>query len=448
MQQTDFPRTVVVAANPLGTDACTGVMTRSLFVGWPRERLFQVFFPVGVTYRPDLEMCQQYRSIRTSGIVRCYDAAQADLTSGIGLRGSFAGFGSRFGLSGVSLLQKLKGHPRLTHKLRFIQECWYAFSWIGKILERQLRELQPDIVYAHLGNYCLTKITCAACERLGIPMFIHVTDDFVTSLYAQMPFSTRLQAASDRSFRHAVAYAHGLAAISPVMAEEYRRRYEKQWSWFTTLIDADAYDPSPRPADGVIRLVYAGNLALERWRPLRKLALAIQALRNKQGIDAQLEIYAPPEQINAYRRELHVPQASELRDWLPAEELPRVFHDADILVHAESFDPALANYTQFSFSTKLSQYMMAGRCILMFGPEEIGSSQMVRIADAGLRIGTNESQSLTDALQRLLVDRSLRERCGQNGRLYAMKWFESQSGRERFRNVMLETMERSREKRS
>ena len=236
-----LPRMAVVSANPICRHQSNGMLMRSLFVDWPRDHLTQVFFPVAVAHMPDTSVCGEYRLIRLSGNVR-----RITSTDRVGSAAPLKPSGCSMGGSRPSwchVVARVTQQRELMRWLRPGVEWWYAHSRLASILERELRQIRPDIVYALLGNYCLTKITYQACKRLGIPLFVHVTDDFVTSLYAESPFASRLQAASERWFRRAVEYADGLAAISPVMAEEYGRRYGKQWTWFTTLIDPGAYDP-------------------------------------------------------------------------------------------------------------------------------------------------------------------------------------------------------------
>jgi glycosyltransferase involved in cell wall biosynthesis len=304
--------------------------------------------------------------------------------------------------------------------------------------------LQPDCVYALLGNFYLTRIVLRACEQLNLPLFVHVTDDFVKSLYQDVPFGAAFQAASDKWFRRAVAYASGRAAISPVMAEEFAHRYGRPWDWFTTIINAAAYDPTPRAPDNKIRLVFAGNLGLERWRTLRGLALALQALRTESRLDSRLAIYAADEQLRAYRNALHVPPITALKGWTSPEQLPRIFREADALVHVEGFDPKVAEYTRLSFSTKLSQYMMAGRCILAIGPEQLGSLQMVRTLGAGVTIHETDSVAMKSRLEQFLGDGEMRASCGLRGRDWATEWVDRQSAQERFRALLAQSFARRR----
>src|SRR5262249_21387889 len=146
--------------------------------------------------------------------------------------------------------------------------------------------------------------TCLACERIGVPLYLQITDDFMHSLYQDVPFGGRIQAAADRWTQRTSAYATGRSGISPVMAEEYAARYGQDWSWFATLVEADAYHPTPADHRRPVRIVFAGNLEPERWNTLRRLALALHALRRDRGLDTRLLIYAPPDQAAAYRAAL------------------------------------------------------------------------------------------------------------------------------------------------
>jgi len=435
-----YPKVTIVSANPLRNDGCNGIMMRSLFSGWPRERLSQVYFRVAVPHLPNVDDCSQYRVIDiTSRARRVFPAATDRPNADENSTGPAPRADHRKRL--VRLLSRQRG---VFGYLRSAHEFWSAQPWFYRALERQLRALRPDVVYTLLGNYSLTKVATRACQRLGIPVFAHVVDDFVRAVYQEVPLARKLQARSEFWFRRAVAGADGLAAISSVMGEEYERRYQRPWSWFTTLIDADAYNPSPRPEDGTFRLAYTGSLTLGRWQSLRSVALALKDLHDQQGIETRLLIYSSPEQLKEHRRALEIPPITELCGWSPPEQLPRVFHNADVLVHVESFESSIADFTKLSFSTKLSQYMMSGRAILAFGPEHLGSIRVLRDAGAAVVVCEKDPTALTQDLRQLLTRSELRQQCGRSGRRWAVQHVERRSGHERFRQELLAALRRSR----
>jgi len=412
-----YPKVTVLSPTPMVEQNATGIMLRSLFRDWPKDYLSQIYLPAVARFEPDLEFCRTTRMIDLWG--RTHRFADAlDLSSNVDDVSIIDRSKNPAPQRGHRLAHSLKRFRTIHNALRTSQEVWCANSWIGSTLRRQLKELQPDIVYVVVGNYCLTKITYLACSQLNVPVFFHVVDDYATSPYDNMISRYFLQATSERWFRRMVKYASGVAAICSGMADEFGIRYGKDWTWYTTLIDANAYDQSQRESDGVVRIVYAGNLRLGRWKALKQLTTSLESLE-KQGIKTQFSIYAPSEELESYRAALETGSITALYKWVPLKELPRIFHGADILVHAESFDPAMKAITKYSLSTKISQYLMAGRCVLAFGPEELASIRLISTTGAGVTIHETNQERLTATLATFLTDDPKWRVCGQNGHRWA-----------------------------
>lgn len=426
-----YPKVTIVSCNPLRNDTGNGILMRSLFHNWPKDRLTQTYFPVFTQHVPNVLDCSNYRAIDLTGHARPMLPSPLHHTDPQHRRRL---------VSRQSINQMLKRRKVVFRWLRAAREILSARSQMIRALQRQLRDMKPDIVYALVGNYSLTKITMIACRQLGIPLFLHVPDDFVTSLYKDFPFSPTFERQSQKWFSRAISSASGLAAISPIMAEEFRYRYDRNWDWFTTLIDAGAYDTTPRPADGTIRLVYAGNLGLARWESLRTLALCLKRLADRKGIKSCLIIHSSADQLAEHREALSIPQVTELRGWVAHEELPFVFQQSDILVHVESFQPSIANYTRLSLSTKLSQYMTAGRPVLAFGPRDLGSIRVVIDAKAGVCIGENHPGKVEHDLEQLLKDRLLRSELAKNGRSWGEANVDIEAGTQRFHRRMMDAL--------
>ena len=177
------------------------------------------------------------------------------------------------------------------------------------------------------------------------------------------------------------------------------------------------------------------------------LAIALKSLAAASGLQIQLAIYAPESQLQAHRAELNIPPIVELRGWKRPEELPALYHKSDILVHVESFDPAITEYTRLSFSTKLSQYMMAGRCILAVGPKEAGSLRMLERAGGGVIINEADPAAIAAAVAPLISHRGRLSLLGRCGRQWAQEWCERASAHQRFREQLVATAARNRDPR-
>ena len=226
------------------------------------------------------------------------------------------------------------------------------------------------------------------------------------------------------------------------MAEEYRRRYGKDWTWFTTLVDMDIYNVTPREdleSDPTVRLVFTGSIGKERWKELAKLGKILEEL-SLENIKTRLVIYTSADFIRMCQHAFKDLSTVELRPWIPASQLPAVYCDSDVLVHVESSDQEMLEYTRLSLSTKISQYMMAGRCILAIGTPEHASCRIVEETDSGVLIQMDDRALAKKELRELFASRTLLMQYGKNGRKHALDLFEGRKKRAEFRSLILDTI--------
>ena len=75
---------------------------------------------------------------------------------------------------------------------------------------------------------------------------------------------------------------------------------------------------------------------------------------------------------------------------------------SDVLLHVESFDFSIRNYTRFSISTKLPEYLSMGKLILAIGPSDIASMMYLIENKAALIINdVNNLNLINEVLQYL-----------------------------------------------
>jgi glycosyltransferase involved in cell wall biosynthesis len=275
-------------------------------------------------------------------------------------------------------------------------------------------------------------------SELERPVIPHFTDHWIDTRFVGSPMGRHLRRRLLFWLERVLGRSPVIFAMSELMAEEYARRFQKDCRVFTTLVEEEPYLRAVRRTrhDGeAIRFVYAGSLGLERWGVLQALARALQALRT-EGPVGTLEIYCSDEDRRAYKKAIEIPGVAYMREWVPASELPELFVNADVLVHVESPSPRLLPYTRYAFSTKLSQYMMAARCLLLIGPPEAGSMREVLRTGAGVVIGSTSRQQIETALRRILGDQAYREEMGRRARMLAREHFEATRRREEFRCIL------------
>ena len=120
----------------------------------------------------------------------------------------------------------------------------------------------------------------------------------------------------------------------------------------------------------------------------------------------------------------------------PAAEIEKMQKDADILVHAESFDPQYYLSIHHSFSTKLVDCFHSAKCIFAVGPENAASLDCLIKNDAAIVAKSNDE--IYEKLNLLINDKELIDAYAEKSWQYGKKSFDIKDIQE----LLLESMEK------
>ena len=123
-------------------------------------------------------------------------------------------------------------------------------------------------------------------------------------------------------------------------------------------------------------------------------------------IDSSLSLNIYGNAADADKEKMGLRSNIRYHGFVSAEVLHDVAEKSDILIHAESFDAAMVHKLRFAFSTKLAQYLCAGRTILCYAPAESTSAKYLKGAN-GAVVATNPIE-LRHSLEQLVYDPELR----------------------------------------
>lgn len=422
------PKVCVVAANPVRRDLANGIMIDSLFRHWPSEKLGHIYFRTFSSLTPDCfpESDSSALSIFTGHAQRVVHRTGTAMDERVRPKSKHHQ-AARAALSSVwgSCGPLIKRHKGTLVLARATQEWCALGGGAVRGLRHMLRQEGANVVYAHIGSNWISQVVCRACRQEGIPLVIHVTDDYVDGLYSDGLIGRRLSRAAEHSLKEVAGYASKCIAISPVMASDFAARYKQSWDWCTTLVrDSEV----PRGAtsreeseDAAFRLVYAGSLELNRWVALRRLANFLNKNGTIEDRSLCLDIWCKDEDRLKYQEKLAVGSGViRFRGWLERDELKSVLAKADLCVHAESSFEEDVKFTRLSLSTKISQYLFLGKPVLALAPRNIASVDVLE--DAGACVGVCDSGEgeLDAILRRCVLDRAFLAQRGGNGRNWAM----------------------------
>ena len=126
--------------------------------------------------------------------------------------------------------------------------------------------------------------------------------------------------------------------------------------------------------------------------------------------------------------------------WLkPIEytELPKKFSNVDLLILPEDFDSASIEFLKYSIQTKVPEYMISGTPILVYADKRTALAKYAIRDGWAYLVSDNNEMLLTQALEELHSNLSLRKELAHKARLVAIQNEDAKVVRENFRKKLL-----------
>lgn len=283
-------------------------------------------------------------------------------------------------------------------------------SWIipDKKLIKKVDEFAPDYIYTLSASFYINKWVSYFANRYDIPVVIHYMDNWRETAYTQDKKIRWINTVFERQVEYLERRMKCGLTISEAMRVVYTNKYHKKYMAAMNTVRVFPY--IQRNSDK-IAIIYAGGLHLKRNETLKSVSDFIQG-----KAQYELHIYTSQLDICEFSNDF-TGENTFFHRAVPHEQIYDIYAKSDILLHIESFDAKVMEYTKYSMSTKIPEYMMSGRPIICYAPHSIAAYQYVAQSNAG--IGVENTAELEDALA-LLVDPEKRKYYGDNGRSVAV----------------------------
>jgi glycosyltransferase involved in cell wall biosynthesis len=435
-----YPRVLVVDPCPFNRNRNTGILKSSLFEGWPKDRLAAVDYS---NIQPGFDVCEQYWRLTKTDILR----GVVGLSPGAGaidrprnLEGSPFDPAEAF---------RYEARPEIEQRLSFLNgsmrtcigELVFSLpSVVSGPLRKWISNFRPDLVFSIAGNAAMLRTIARIAAWRKIPLVLFFTDDWMATAYRGQWGGSILRRSMRNLLRVCLDAARVRLTASEAMAAEFSGRYGGVFEPLMQSVEADVVNSFllPPPARAAVRFTFTGSLAPNRWQPLEAIGKSLMELR-AEGIRGELHIYSLPQDLETYGSVFqHVASTVRLVGTAPPGEIPSIQRDADVLVHAEAFDDHTRLYTRLSLSTKIPQYLAAGRCVFAYGPAELASIRYIADSGAGVAESGESPDALRNALRRIVLNPQLREHAGNSAVKVATTRHSATAQRQRFRHVLAE----------
>jgi hypothetical protein len=260
-----------------------------------------------------------------------------------------------------------------------------------------VKSFQPDLFFLPYSNtYYTNRIALYIKEHYDVPLVVEMAmDHYSLNRVSWNPLFWIDRFGKRRIIRKLADKSEMFYAISKKLKEEIEHDLGVPCKvLYKTPDKTRMMSPYTQAKINKVRFLFTGNIYANRWR---SLALLASELKRQQF--GHLDIYTASPITRAIDKALNVDGFSSIHPPVSQEEVIKLQNEADVLVHVEAFDRYNKSLVRCAISTKIMDYLSAGRCILAIGPSDISSVEY--LSDNGLALIANSKQGLNDQVSRI-----------------------------------------------
>jgi glycosyltransferase involved in cell wall biosynthesis len=436
---------VLIFGQPFNDFSGGGITLTNLFRGWPKEDLAVAYMGFGL-YTFSTDVCDTYYQL---GIDEYnwrfpFNLIQRKFPSGLKTNEKTIADDEP-----VFYIQK-------GLRYEIVNKIFYPFlRWTGlfHVLARLLisdrfkawlSEYKPDILYLQVSTREEIVFATNLIRYLKIPSVIHMMDDWPTTICNSGLFKGLWHNMIDREFRVLLNKIDLHLSISDAMSEEYKERYDKDFTAFHNPIEMSSWLPYSKTDFEIrndhIKILYSGRIGMGIMDSLYEVADAIDSM-NDSTHTVKFHIQTPTKSPEIIGR-LKSYKCVVINPFASYDDLPKIFSSADILIMANDFDKSGTDYLKFSMPTKASEFMISGTPILVYAPEGAALTGFLKKHECAYCVTEQNKKALIDGIKYLLDNPEYRRKLSANSVEIAKDRFSTDIVRPKFQGMIAGLLKR------
>ena len=351
-------RVLIISCNCFSQTSNNGKTLLNLFKNWKDESVYQFY-----THNELPDFANNYNLFRITDA----DIINLKLHKAIRCGSEIKSFGDAT-QSGAT---KKHFFEHLLRELRDI--LWSGKEWYYKGLNDWVEKASPDLIFfVGLNNPYLYKYCIFLQKKLGIPVIIYVTDDYLHPKLSFSPFYWIRLYKIRKCFKGLANSNTAIITINEIMNAQYSRLFKNPCYILTNYVVSPFKDYS-LSGEAIKKITYVGNLLHGRWKKIIKFS---RLLMGKPYI---IEVF-PGNSLNR-RIEKRIRKESNivLGGLLDAAGVREKILSADYVLHVESFSYSDVCLARYSLSTKITEYAAFCRPIIAYCPREVASYKILKM---------------------------------------------------------------------
>lgn len=277
-------------------------------------------------------------------------------------------------------------------KLFFREIIWKIGKWNTYEFNEFIDGFKPDIViyemsrYIHLNNIIMYILKCTGAKGIGC-----FWDDTFTYKQEKSISYKILRFFQRKNLKKLAKETQVFFSITPKTKKEADSFFDIDSIVLTKPLSNMEDYKSPN-CKKPYKMLYTGNLGIGRTETLQ---LVVDALQKKKIF---LDIYTNTFISGSMEEKLNTPN-SEIHEAVSQDMALELQKEADILLFIESLkeDNKVA---RLSFSTKITDYYAAGKCIFAVGNKDLAPVELLKETDSALvAVSKDEIDKCIDLLE-------------------------------------------------
>lgn len=312
---------------------------------------------------------------------------------------------------------------------RLLRDVLWSFDlWKNKDLDDWIDQQHADAVFLVGGGAkYLHELGLYISSKLSVPLLVFYTDDYLIHPKFRGVLGKLTHHLMKQHYLETINTASACFVIGELMSKEYGEYFNKKFYSIMNSVPVDDYvTPSKTKT-----LSYFGGLHLNRWNMICRIGRLLPK-------DWVLNVYSASELTSEIKDKFENSHVRFL-GCLDNQNLKKKMMESSALLHVESDDESNRALTHLSISTKLPEYLMTGRMVIGFGPQEVASMRLLSDNNIGVSINSSQPEEvIKEILQDLLSDFTKIEKIGKQGHSYACEKFDGNKNAREFRRIVEE----------
>ncbi|MEW6606916.1 MAG: hypothetical protein AB1414_05610 [bacterium] len=263
------------------------------------------------------------------------------------------------------------------------------FHVLSKKNIQRIKEFNPDIIYTIGESYFAINFSSYLSKLLDINVIYHFMDNWIDTSFNIVKNRLINRLILGKIYNQMTKSRNALV-ISDLMKKEYENRFKNiEFHVIGNILTNNNLTNLGLKDGKEFQLLYMGGLHIGRIETIMEMCKLLDSQR-LMNVPFMFNIYVPKGHYNKYQHLFNF-KNSRIFNEVDNTKAQVLIRKADILIHVESFKQENIEYTKYSLSTKITEYISAGRPIIIYGPSEINSAQYIVNNQIGFNATTIDS---------------------------------------------------------